>query len=115
MELGKLIINNDYSKAMQIISSNPFPAVNKCNVEILEKLYDDDPLLAFCIFQIFFFLNWIKLRQFRITGSRICNIYTYCSNSHPDWKKKHFCIFIQQNFRANIHLMEKNMKKYEKI
>ncbi|KAB0790239.1 hypothetical protein PPYR_15428 [Photinus pyralis] len=53
---------------------------------------------------------WKNHRKLRITGSRCYELFTYCKNKDPNWKKKLFNI-INSTFHGNIYTDYGN--KYE--
>lgn len=55
---------------------------------------------------------WLKLRQFRITGSRIYDIFTYSKNNAPNWEKKSKSYFWPKSFTNKFI---KYGKKFESV
>lgn len=46
------------------------------------------------------FEAWLEERKFRITGSKIYEIFTYASNVNPDWKSKCHKYFNPKKFKT---------------
>jgi len=58
------------------------------------------------------FQDWLRIRQFRITQSRVYAIYTYSFNKNPDWKKNLLITFILKALQINLSNMEKKLKRW---
>lgn len=48
------------------------------------------------------YLLWQEERQFRVTGSRCYELYTYTRNKNPNWKKKCHNYFYPVNFKSEF-------------
>ena len=70
-----------------------------CCYEKLINFYKEDTLIS-CIESQNNKAEWRKIRQYRVTGSRLYKLYTYCSNNNPDWKKKSISYFYPKTFKS---------------
>ena len=111
VDILKSIVYNEESDLMKNLSVIDVNEMQDCCYEKIVMLYQENILLA-CINTENSLAEWLKLRQFRITGSRIYKIYTYCSNKKPDWEQKALNYFFPQSFQNKY---TKHGKKYEPV
>ena len=55
--------------------------------------------------------DWLKERQYRITGSTCYNLFTYSKNKKEDWKKKCDDTFSQKTFKSAFTEYGKNTEE----
>ena len=90
------IMDNQTSECMEVLSEIPLPPLRECCKTILSRL--DGDILSICKETQNSFVARKRERQFRITGSRCYNIFTYCSNKNPDWRQKALKYFYCNSF-----------------
>lgn len=106
------------SNTINFIPRILFPNFTSCCLEKFCELKDEDPILA-CYFSKNSFEKWLKVCKFRITGSRLYSIYTYCFNKNPNWENKTISYFYLEKFNSEKTAHGKNnedlaIKAYKK-
>ena len=90
------IINNQNSERMKVLSEIPIPPLRKCCNTVISRL--DRDIFLICKETQTSYIARKRERQFRITGSRCYNIFTYCSNKNPNWQQKALKYFYCKSF-----------------
>ncbi|XP_032451973.1 uncharacterized protein LOC100679213 [Nasonia vitripennis] len=89
-----------------------------CCYEKLISFYKEDILVS-CIESESNNAEWRKIRQHRVTRSRVYKLYTYSPNKKPDWKNKSLSYFNPKSFKSKytnhgIKYEQEAITEYEK-
>lgn len=85
---------------MNIIKNVTIEPLKECCESKLKRL--DGDFISICKESKINHLLWQKERQFRVTGSRCYELYTYTRNKNPNWKKKCHDYFYPVNFKSEF-------------
>jgi len=90
-------MNIEDSNVMKTVFQEFVNPLNSCCMNKVMDMSKENVVNAF-ISSGKSFQDWLRIRQFRITGSRVYAIYTYSFNKNPDWKKKSLNYFYPKSF-----------------
>ncbi|XP_046603613.1 uncharacterized protein LOC124297059 isoform X2 [Neodiprion virginianus] len=96
LQLIQRLISHSFSSSILLnLSEKPFRPLRECCQKLLEQLIGNP--YNICLETQKFYSVWQKERQFRITGSRCYELYTYRKNLKPNWKNKSMKYFYPTN------------------
>jgi len=104
-------MNIEDSNVMKTVFQEFVNPVNSCCMNKVMDMSKENVVNAF-ISSGKSFQDWLRIRQFRITGSRVYAIYTYSFNKNPDWKKKSLNYFYPKSFTNKFVEHGKKMKRW---
>lgn len=99
-EVMNQIFASQDSEFMNVIKNITVKPLNECCKSKLKRL--DGNLLLICEKSKVNYSLWQEERQFRVTGSRCYELYTYTRNKNPNWKKKCHDYFYPVNFKSEF-------------